>query len=125
MKLRIARHTSNLSKIVDFYTLFLGLEVLGEFQAYEEYNGVFIGKKGLDWNLEFTTSTELPNHTFDADDMLVFYPKTTEEFSSIMQKVEVAKIKKLVPKNPYWSNNGFLIQDFDCGNVVVYFKGLN
>lgn len=51
MVLRVARHTDDLKKIEDFYINILGFELLGSFEKHNNYNGVFIGKSGLDWHL--------------------------------------------------------------------------
>lgn len=45
MKLRIARHTNNINKILDFYTKIIGLDILGEFKNHNNYDGIFIDKK--------------------------------------------------------------------------------
>lgn len=119
MNLRVARHTSNLDRIKAFYTSIIGLEVLGGFENHDNYNGVFIGKKELDWHLEFTTSTETPDHKPDSDDLLVFYPKTTAEFNAIRERIKKQNIVLLKPMNPYWSMNGIMIQDPDGFNVVI------
>jgi len=47
MVLRVARHTDGLKKIEDFYINILGFERLGGFEKHNNYNGVFIGKSGL------------------------------------------------------------------------------
>ncbi|MFN4152491.1 MAG: VOC family protein, partial [Candidatus Sericytochromatia bacterium] len=73
MKFRIARHTNNLEPLINFYTNYLGLELLGRFKNHSSYDGIFLGKKDLDWHLEFTMSDEKANHIFDEDDLLVFY----------------------------------------------------
>ena len=69
MQLRIARHTDNFAPIIRFYVELLGLELLGSFENHDQYDGIFIGKKGENWHLEFTKSKELAQHSFDADDV--------------------------------------------------------
>lgn len=51
MNFRVARHTDNLEPIIKFYRDLLGLEVIGEFTNHDKYDGVFIGKEGLNWHL--------------------------------------------------------------------------
>jgi hypothetical protein len=75
MKFRIARHTTALNPIVRFYRDLLGLDVLGDFNNHNGYDGVFIGLPGADWHLEFTVSEEAPSHHPDNDDLLVLYLK--------------------------------------------------
>ncbi|TSJ44155.1 hypothetical protein FO440_08280 [Mucilaginibacter corticis] len=72
MKLRVARHTSNLKPLISFYTTVLGLDVIGSFTDHAGYDGVFIGGKNSEWHLEFTTSANNADHHADEDDLLVF-----------------------------------------------------
>ena len=119
MILRVARHTDNLEKVINFYVDIIGLEILGNFKNHDGYDGVFIGKPNLDWHLEFTTSQEKPNHIFDEDDILVFYPKTRAELDSIMNKIRENNFEIRQSKNTYWNINGILIKDFDNHNVII------
>lgn len=119
MKFRVARHTNNLKAISDFYCSILHFEILGSFQDHESYDGVFLGKNGLDWHLEFTKSNQSANHQFDDDDLLVFYPDTKEEFDQITKSIKKNEIKILPAKNPYWNKNGILIEDPDGYKVVI------
>ena len=119
MIFRIARHTDNLDLITEFYCKFLKFEVLGDFQNHDNYNGVFLGKKDLDWHLEFTTSNSNTQHQFDEDDILVFYPKKNNEYNEIIERITQNNIKIMKSKNPYWNRNGIMIQDPDGYNVVI------
>ena len=83
MKFRLARHTNSLPPLVEFYTQNLELEILGEFKSHDNYDGVFLGKKGMDWHLEFTVSDDRPQHQSDEDDLLVFYVDNDAEFNRI------------------------------------------
>ena len=119
MTLRIARHCNNLKPIIEFYTEILGLTILGNFENHDNYDGVFLGKEGLDWHLEFTTSTEQAKHQFDEDDMLVFYPSSQQEYDTIINNIKQNNITILKAKNPYWNKNGVLIQDPEGYNVMI------
>jgi len=119
MKFRVARHTRNLSAIIDFYTQNLGLEVLGGFENHADYNGVFLGQKGLDWHLEFTVSPEVPQHHPDEDDLLVFYTQNLEEFNQIKANFDRHKQVAVLAKNPYWELHGLTYLDPDGFRVVV------
>lgn len=119
MTLRIARHTNNLKSISDFYTQILGLTVLGKFENHDNYNGVFLGKEGLNWHLEYTTSTEKIQHRFDEDNILIFYPNIKSEYDAIMIQVEKNSLLKIKAKNPYWNKNGIMIKDPDGYNIVI------
>ena len=119
MKFRLARHTNRLKQLVDFYVNIIGLDFLGEFKNHSGYDGVFIGKKNLGWYLEFTQTSELVDHKFDEDDILVFYPETQFEYNSILDKITNNKVIISIAKNPYWQVNGITINDPDGHSVVI------
>ncbi|MFL9484467.1 VOC family protein [Chitinophagaceae bacterium LWZ2-11] len=119
MKLRVARHTTDLQTIITFYQNILGLEILGSFKDHNNYDGVFLGIKDENWHLEFTISDELPDHKPDADDLLVFYPKTKEQYHELVTKLKAANIQESVAKNPYWRENGITFLDPDGFGIVI------
>jgi hypothetical protein len=119
MKFRIARHTTDLQVVIDFYTQNLDLEVLGSFEGHSDYDGVFLGKKGLDWHLEFTVSPELPKHQSDEDDLLVFYTQSLSEFNRIKANFDLHKQSPVVAKNPYWEQQGLTYLDPDGFRLVI------
>ena len=119
MNFRVARHTDNLEPIIKFYRGLLGLEVIGEFTNHDKYDGVFIGKEGLNWHLEFTRSEESPKHQTDKDDLLVFYLESEEEYISVKQKFDDNGFSSVQSKNPYWNNNGSTYIDPDGFRIVI------
>jgi catechol 2,3-dioxygenase-like lactoylglutathione lyase family enzyme len=119
MKFRIARHTKDLNRIIDFYGRILGLKVLGEFKDHHNYNGVFLGFPGADWHLEFTVSDKLPVHSTDDDDLLVFYAASLTEFAEIKEKFIANRVKHVIPQNPYWEKNGITFEDPDGFRIVI------
>jgi len=119
MKFRAARHTTDLNRIIDFYGRILGLKVLAQFKAHNNYDGVFLGPPGADWHLEFTVSDITPVHLPDDDDLLVFYAETITEFNSIKEKFIAENIKPSAPKNPYWEKNGITFEDPDGFRIVI------
>ena len=119
MEFRYARHTDSISKLIPFYVDILGLEILGEFKNHNQYNGIFFGKSHFHWHLEFTESDSLANHSFDEDDLLVFYPNSQSEYDRIMTQIEIHQIRKYRPKNPYWIENGTLIKDPDGFGIII------
>ena len=119
MNFRVARHTDNLEPIIKFYRGLLGLEVIGEFTNHNKYDGVFIGKEGLNWHLEFTRSEESPKHQTDKDDLLVFYLESEEEYISVKQKFDDNGFSSVQSKNPYWNNNGSTYIDPDGFRIVI------
>ncbi|PJJ79852.1 VOC family protein [Mucilaginibacter auburnensis] len=118
MKLRVARHTSQLQALIDFYTQVLGLKVIGGFKDHAGYDGVFIGGANSEWHLEFTQSEEPAVHQSDEDDLLVFYLSAVE-YSAMKNKLTELRINLLAPKNPYWAENGLTIADPDGFRIVL------
>ena len=119
MILRIARHTNRIKEITQFYTGVIGLEIIGQFENHDGYDGIFIGKKNLGWHLEFTTSATAAAHIFDEDDLLVFYPESVGEYQSILKSIALQKLEIHVPKNPYWRENGILVTDPDGFGIII------
>lgn len=119
MKFRVARHTTAFEPIKKFYIEILGLKLLGYFEGHDGYDGIFIGKSNADWHLEFTKSEEAAIQTFDEDDMLVFYPQTLIEYTEILKRFEQHGLNTIVPKNPYWAENGKTFADPDGYRIVV------
>lgn len=119
MFLRVARHTNNLEKIEDFYVNILGFERLGGFQNHNNYDGVFIGKTGLDWHFEFTQSETKANHKFDEDDITVLYPDTIRKYNMFLESLLENDIPRITAINPYWNENGQMFQDPDGYRIVI------
>jgi hypothetical protein len=121
MKLRIARHTTDLNRIIDFYGRIAGLKVLGEFKDHHDYSGVFMGIPGENWHIEFTVSKTPPEHKPDDDDLFVFYAASLEEFASLKKRFVKNNVKAVKPRNPYWEKNGITFEDPDGYRVVISF----
>ncbi|MWB96876.1 VOC family protein [Flavobacterium sp. GA093] len=119
MFLRVARHTNNLDKIEDFYVDILGFERLGGFENHNNYDGAFIGKSGLDWHFEFTQSEAKAIHSFDEDDITVLYPKNISDYNQLIERIINNNISFITAINPYWNENGKMIQDPDGYRIVI------
>lgn len=124
MKLRVARHTNDLNKIIHFYQM-LEMKILGSFENHDNYDGVFLGFSDADWHLEFTVSNEKPQHRPDEDDLLVFYFDDEIKLNEIKSKLIQNNIKQIEAKNPYWNNNGFLFLDPDDFGIILTLKTTN
>jgi catechol 2,3-dioxygenase-like lactoylglutathione lyase family enzyme len=118
MKCRLARHTADLAAHIYFYCEVAGLELLGSFRGHDGYDGVFIGKKHADWHLEFTASSEAPEHHFDEDDLLVLYVADEGALQEVKERFAAYGIPAHEPKNPYWRAHGLLYKDPDGYGVV-------
>ena len=119
MEFRNARHTNNLKLIEEFYTQIIGLELLFSFENHNNYSGIFLGKQGHDWHLEFTTSKDKAIHKFDIEDAMVFYPTSHGEYMHIIERIESNGIEKIKAKNPFWNENGIMIKDPDGFGIII------
>ncbi|MEN2403121.1 VOC family protein [Flavobacterium sp. MC2016-06] len=119
MFLRVARHTDDLEKIENFYVNILGFERLGGFENHHNYDGLFIGKSGLDWHFEFTKSDIKAKHIFDEDDVIVLYPKSILDYNELINTILRNNISTITASNPYWNENGKMVQDPDGYRIVI------
>lgn len=119
MTFRYARHTNTLEQISRFYHDFLNLEILGEFKDHDNYNGLFFGKKGLDWHLEFTSSDQEATHKPNPDDLLVFYLDSEDEIEAMKAKAIEMNYEIVISENPYWQRNGIEVKDPDGFGVIL------
>lgn len=121
MTLRVARHTNDLGKLVNFYVNILGFERLGGFQDHNNYDGAFIGKPDLGWHFEFTKSHDKANHTSDEDDAIVLYPETILEYNRLVVNIINNDISFITAKNPYWNleENGKMFLDPDGFRIII------
>ena len=119
MFLRVSRHTNDLKKIEDFYVNILGFELLGGFDNHNNYDGIFIGKSGLDWHFEFTQSNTKAKHSFDEDDITVLYPKSILDYNELIKKISHQNIETIAAVNPFWNENGTMIQDPDGYRIII------
>ncbi|MEY4926321.1 MAG: hypothetical protein RI894_757 [Bacteroidota bacterium] len=119
MTFRLARHTDDFQAIIFFYTHFLGFELLGSFENHAGYDGIFLGKKGLDWHLEFTKSAEKAVRRLDDDDILVFYPASEAEYHAILNRFSGKNVLPISIRNPYWQENGRAFSDPDGFPIII------
>ena len=119
MILRVARHTADLQKIRSFYLDILGFQLLGQFEKHNGYDGIFIGKAGSNWHLEFTASNEKPTHQSDEDDVIVLYPENKTDYETLIHKISENHVTFIPSKNPYWNKNGKMIVDPDGFGIII------
>lgn len=119
MQFRIARHTNQIAQLTAFYCDIIGLDILGEFKEHDGYDGIFLGKKDLNWHLEFTQSKTAAEHTVDEDDLMVFYPETEAHYKDLLKRIQQSHSKTYKAKNPYWNQNGILIKDPDGYGIII------
>lgn len=122
MVLRVARHTENIQKLIDFYTLIPKMEVIGKFESHDHYDGVFLGIKDDSWHLEFTQSNHKADHKSDEDDLLVFYFASQKELEETANRFKAAGYNAIKSRNPYWNKKSFCFLDPDGFGIVLSTK---
>ena len=111
-RLRIARPTEQLERVVRFYIEGLGWRVLDAFQDHEGIDGVMVGLPGALFHLEFTRAPT-------AEHLLVFYLPDKEEWHASVDRMLAAGYSVVPAFNPYWDRNGLTFEDPDGSRVVL------
>ena len=121
VQFRIARPTSKLEQVINFYTNGLGLKILYQFQDHEGYSGVMIGLPSQQYHLEFTQEdNSVVCSPPTKDNLLVFYFKTVEDLNLIKKKLIDLGNQPVEPGNPYWKDKSFTFEDPDGWRVVLH-----
>jgi hypothetical protein len=119
-KLRVARPVSHISRSESMYCAGLNLEVLARFQDHQGFDGVMLGRRGMDYHFEFTQCRDdpvvaSPTH----DDLLVFYVPNREEWESACARLVANGFVRVASFNPYWDVLGQTFADPDGYRVVM------
>jgi len=118
--LRIARPTDRLAEIVEMYTTGLDLRELGRFEDHDGYDGVMLGRPGLGWHLEFTSSRREPaSGAPSAEHLLVLYLPEREAWETACVRMLAAGFMAVAAENPYWEQLGRTYADPDGYRVVL------
>jgi catechol 2,3-dioxygenase-like lactoylglutathione lyase family enzyme len=117
--LRIARPVSDLSRAEIMYCAALGLVVLSKFQDHQGFNGVMLGRSGMDYHFEFTQCPAHPvRPTPTPEDLLVFYVPDQAEWQSTCDRLVENGFVGVTSFNPYWDVAGRTFKDPD-GYLIV------
>ena len=118
--MRVARPTDNLEEISKMYQLGFGLNVLGQFQGHEGFDGVILGHSKYPYHLEFThhRGTKVSNAP-TSDNLLVFYIEDVGEWKKACGKMAYAGFMVVPSYNPYWDEAGKTFEDIDGYRVVL------
>jgi len=118
--LRIARPVSDLARISAMYRDGLGLAVIGGFADHDGFDGIMLGRAGMDYHFEFThcrTHPVAPQPT--GEDLAVFYLPDAGEWEARCAAMLAAGFAEVAPFNPYWSQRGRTFADPDGYRVVL------
>ena len=118
--LRVARLTDNLDLIVEMYRVGLGLDILGSFKDHQGFDGIMLGKSGLQYHFEFTHHRgHKVGKAPTQDNLLVFYVPDRAEWKVACVRMESAGFKPVPSYNPYWDQDGRTFEDADGYRVVL------
>ncbi|CAG9243289.1 VOC family protein [Paraburkholderia caribensis] len=120
MHIRIARPVSNLVRTERMYCAALNLAVLANFQNHHGFDGVMLGRPGMDYHFEFTHCAEHPVVPSPTDeDLLVFYIPDQQEWQLACDRIVDNGFVHVPSLNPYWDVSGRTFEDLDGYRVVL------
>ncbi len=118
--LRIARPTDNLAEVLRFYRDGLGLEILGSFEAHDDFDGIMLGQPGANYHLEFTHKHgHAAGHAPTEDNLLVFYLPDPMTWQAAIDRMTAHGYHAVPAFNPYWDVHGQTFADIDGYRVVL------
>ena len=122
--LRVARPVSDLARSQAMYCAGLDLQVIGGFQDHEGFDGVMLGREGMDYHFEFTHCNAHPvPPTPTAEDLAVFYVPDKVQWQAACASMIAAGFGEVAPLNPYWAIRGRTFEDPDGYRVVLQNDG--
>ena len=118
-RVRIARATRQLERVVAFYHDGLGFPVVDRFAAHAGYDGVVLALPGAA-HLEFTQrAAETDRPAPGADDLLIIYLPSARQVDALRRRMEKRGHACVQPLNPYWLDKSVTFEDPDRWRVVL------
>ena len=118
VRLRVARATRQLERVVEFYRDGLGFAIVDRFEEHAGYSGVILALPG-GAQLEITQHARgRPNTAPDTDDLLVLYLPSRAHLRRLRNRLERLGYVCVQPVNPYWLDKSFTFEDPDRWRVV-------
>lgn len=119
-KLRVARPSNDLDRLLPFYRDGLGLDILYRFENHDGFDGVMLGKAGAPYHLEFTRSE---NHSAGRapteDNLLIFYLPNRDAWRAAVDRMVTSGFEPVAAFNPYWDRHGVTFEDPDGYRIVL------
>jgi hypothetical protein len=120
-RVRVARPTDQLERVVAFYRDGIGLPIIGYFEQHAGYDGVIFGMPDASYQLEFTQHEHgSPCPAPSDDNLLVFYIEDDTRITEIASRLAQMGYDAVPPENPYWQADGVTIPDPDGWRVVFF-----
>ena len=102
------------------YCAALNLDVLARFQDHQGFDGVMLGRSGMDYHFEFTQCREHPlSPTPTPEDLLVFYVPDRKSWESTCERLIENGFVSVTSINPYWDILGRTFEDLDGYRIVL------
>ncbi|PJZ07540.1 prolyl endopeptidase [Pantoea rodasii] len=118
--MRIAKPVTDLERSFQMYSQGLSLQKIAEFNNHDGFNGMMLGREGLDWHIEFTFCLNHPVHPLQTEeDLLVLYYPDEKEWMQACTRMVDAGFSVVRPFNPYWGVKGRTFVDPDGYRVVI------
>jgi len=108
--MRVARPTSDLSRLRTFYEVVVGLTVSWTFEDHDGFDGVIFGSPEARWQLEIVSTPQGVTPRPTIEDALVLYfvdPSELEQVTTRLRADGTREVRGDDPdQNPYWPRNG-------------------
>ena len=118
--LRVARPVTDIVRTRRMYCAGLELSVVGGFKDHDGFDGVMLGRAGMDYHFEFIVSHHHPVvPTPTGEDLVVFYLPDAAEWAAACARMTEAGFRKVPSLNPYWDVRGATFADHDGYRVVL------
>jgi hypothetical protein len=102
------------------YCTALSLVVLAEFQDHQGFDGVMLGRSGMDYHFEFTQCRKHPvAPTPTYEDLLVFYVPNHFSWQSTCERLTENGFVCVTSFNPFWDVSGKTFEDHDGYRIVL------
>lgn len=119
-KLRVARPTDDLQRLLAFYRDGLGLTVLANFEDHNGFDGVMLGQPGAPYHFEFTHARgHMAGRAPTEDNLVVFYLPQREIWEQAVERLRGVGFEPVASFNPYWDLEGATFEDPDGYRVVL------
>ncbi len=119
-RLRITRPVSHLAATERMYCDAFGLAVLAGFQDHDGFDGVMLGREGMDYHFEFThcrTHPVAPAPT--PEDLIAFYLPDGETWEAACARATAHGFVRVKAFKPYWDASGQTFEDLDGYRIVL------
>lgn len=121
VQFRVARPTNRLKQIVRFYNEGIGLNILGQFENHEGYDGVMLGLPDKTYHLEFTQHINKPVLAEPTkENLLVLYYDKIEDYNKANDRLKSFGAMPVEPENPYWKGRSTTYEDPDGWRVILF-----